>query len=78
MDIQFTTEYGIRLAAAAEEREMSVEDFILDAIERALRPIESRRRGAAKDVLELEALWRSAEEGVERGPGDYPLSRPPD
>jgi uncharacterized protein (DUF1778 family) len=62
VDIQFSTEYRIRLAAAAEEREMSVEEFVLDAIERALRPIENRRLGAARDVLELEALWRSAEE----------------
>jgi hypothetical protein len=62
VDIQFTTEYRIRLAAAAEEREMSVEEFVLDAVERALRPIENRRLGAARDVLELEALWRGAEE----------------
>lgn len=61
MEIQFTTEYRIRLAAAAQDREMSVEEFVLDAVERALRPIENRRLGAARDVLELEALWRSAE-----------------
>lgn len=62
MDIQFTTEYEVRLAAAAHEREMSVEEFVFDAVERALRPIENRRLGAARDVLELEALWRGVKE----------------
>jgi hypothetical protein len=59
MNIQITTEYEVRLLVAAEEREMSVEEFVVDALERALRPIENRRRGAAKDVLELETLWRN-------------------
>jgi hypothetical protein len=50
VDIQLTTEYE------------TVEEFVLDAVERALRPIENRRLGAPRDVLELEALWRSAKE----------------
>jgi uncharacterized protein (DUF1778 family) len=65
VDIQFTPEYRIRLASAAQEREMSVEEFVLDAVERALRPIENRRLGVARDVLELEALWRSTDESGE-------------
>jgi hypothetical protein len=50
---------------------MTVEEFVFDAIERALRPIENRRLGAARDVLELEALWRGEgdrEEDGGRGP----------
>jgi len=78
VDIQFTTEYRIRLGAAAEEREMSVEEFVLDAVERALRPIENRRRSASRDVLELEALWRSAEGCDEREPGNKSFPWPPD
>jgi len=62
VNIQFTTEDRIRLLAAAEDQGISVEEFVSDAVERALRPIENRRHGAAKDVLELEALWRSMEE----------------
>jgi uncharacterized protein (DUF1778 family) len=62
VDIPFTTEYRNRLTAAAEEREMTVEEFVLDAVERALRPIENRRLGTARDVLDLEALWRSSME----------------
>jgi uncharacterized protein (DUF1778 family) len=68
VNIQITTEYKVRLIAAAEERQMSVEEFVVDAIDRALRPIENRRRGAARDVLELEALWRN--ESTELGEGE--------
>jgi hypothetical protein len=70
VNIQFTTDYKVRLAVAAEEREMSVEESVLDAVERALRPIENRRRDAAKDVLELEALWRGTDEPTQHKSDD--------
>lgn len=76
MNIQFTTEYRIRLAAAAEDQAMSVEEFVLDALERVLCPIESRRSGAARDILELEALWRSAGDPAEGGEKKAPPIQP--
>jgi len=60
VNLQVTTEYRIRLAEAAQDEGVSVEEFVLSAVERALRPVESRRAEAARDILELEALWRAA------------------
>ncbi len=69
MNLQVTTEYWIRLAAAARDEGVGVEEFVLGALERALRPVESRREGAARDILELEALWRSGPGPSDGGAG---------
>ena len=71
VNIQFSADYELRLASGAQERQMSVEEFVVDAIERALRPIENRRRIAARDILELEALW-GIEDSIESGGKDEP------
>jgi hypothetical protein len=76
VNLQVTTEYQIRMAAAARDEGVSVEEFVFNAIERALRPAESRRDGAARDVLELEALWRGTGERAEGEPANDP-SPPP-
>ena len=60
MTIHFKPEFRERLAAAAESRAMRIEDFVLDALEAAMQPIESRLRDASRDIAELEALWQRA------------------
>jgi uncharacterized protein (DUF1778 family) len=62
VNIRFEPEDEIRLVSAARDRRISVQQFVIDAVETALRPIESKRSGTARDIAELEALWRSAAE----------------
>jgi hypothetical protein len=66
MNLELPGEYRVRLVAAAAEREMTVAEFVTTALERALRPLEARRRDAMREVLELEALWSSENERTDR------------
>jgi len=62
MNIRFDPEDEIRLVSAARDLKISVQQFVIDAVQSALLPIESNRTSAARDIAELEALWRSAAE----------------
>ncbi len=72
MTIHFKPEFRDRLASVAESRAMSIEDFVLDVLETAIRPIECQHFNVSRDIAELEALWQRAgyrnSEPVEDGP----------
>ncbi|AXC14756.1 hypothetical protein ACPOL_5508 [Acidisarcina polymorpha] len=68
MKIQLSPEYQGRLAAAAEDRQVTIEEFVIDALEAALRSFEIRAGGAARDVAELEALWQRSGDAREQHP----------
>jgi uncharacterized protein (DUF1778 family) len=72
VNIRFDPDDEIRLASAAKDQRISVRQFIVDAVETALRPIECKRSGAARDIAELEALWRSPAESEPIAAHDEP------
>jgi uncharacterized protein (DUF1778 family) len=62
LTFRFQPELEARVVSAAEYAGKTIEGFLLDAVETALRPIEMKQLVAAKDVAELEALWQRAAE----------------